>query len=79
MDRGAWRAIVHGIAKSWNGLPCPPPGCLPNSGIEPTSPAVTTLQVDSLPLSHQRSPHITQTVRVFTLVICKGGFVTGHF
>ena len=21
----------------WNGLPCPPPGDLPNSGIEPTS------------------------------------------
>jgi len=20
MDRGAWRAIVHGIAKSWTGL-----------------------------------------------------------
>ena len=23
----------------WNGLPCPPPGDLPNPGIEPTSPA----------------------------------------
>ena len=30
----------------WNGLPCPPPGDLPPSGIEPRSP---TLQVDSLP------------------------------
>ena len=29
----------------WNGLPCPPPGDLPNPGIEPRSPA---LQVDSL-------------------------------
>ena len=28
----------------WSGLPCPPPGDLPNSGIEPGSPA---LQVDS--------------------------------
>ena len=30
----------------WSGLPCPPPGGLPNSGIEPRSP---TLQVVSLP------------------------------
>ena len=36
----------------WSGLPCPPPGYLPDPGIEPTSPA---LQADSLPLSHQGS------------------------
>ena len=30
----------------WSGLPCPPPGYLPNSGIEPRS---STLQADSLP------------------------------
>ena len=30
----------------WSGLPCPPPGDLPNPGIKPRSP---TLQVDSLP------------------------------
>ena len=30
----------------WSGLPCPPPGDLPNPGIEPGSPA---LQADSLP------------------------------
>ena len=29
----------------WNGLPCPPPGDLPDLGIEPGSPA---LQADSL-------------------------------
>ena len=29
----------------WSGLPCPPPGDLPNPGIEPRSPS---LQVDSL-------------------------------
>ena len=29
----------------WSGLPCPPPGDLPNVGIEPRSPA---LQADSL-------------------------------
>ena len=40
----------------WSGLPCPPPGDLPNLGIEPTSPMAPTLQVDSLPLSHMGSP-----------------------
>ena len=37
----------------WNGLPCTPPGDLPDPGIEPTSPV---LQADSLLLSHQESP-----------------------
>ena len=31
----------------WSGLPCPSPGDLPDSGIEPESPA---LQMDSLPV-----------------------------
>ena len=30
----------------WSGLPCPPPGDLPDPGVEPRSPA---LQADSLP------------------------------
>ena len=30
----------------WSGLPCPPPGDLPDPGIEPESPA---LQADALP------------------------------
>jgi len=30
----------------WSGLPCPPPGSLPDPGIEPRSP---TLQADSVP------------------------------
>ena len=36
----------------WSGLPFPPPGDLPNPGIEPESPVASALQVDSLPLSH---------------------------
>ena len=32
--------------KYWSGLPCPPPGDLPNPGIKPRSPA---LKVNSLP------------------------------
>ena len=34
----------------WSGLLCPPPGDLPNPGIEPASPA---LQVDFLQLRHR--------------------------
>ena len=40
----------------WSGLPCPPPGGLPNPGIKPTSPVALERQVDSLPLSHWGSP-----------------------
>ena len=38
----------------WSGLPCAPPGDLPNPGIEPAAPA---LQVDSLLLSPWVSPN----------------------
>ena len=36
-------------------MPCPPPGDLPDSGIETASPA---WQADTLPLSHLESPSI---------------------
>ena len=42
----------------WSGLPCPPPGDLPDPGIELGFPANPVLQADSLPLSHQGSPLI---------------------
>ena len=46
------------IQECWNGLPSPPPGNLPNQGIEPRSPA---LQAESLPVGHQGSPrHMLQ-------------------
>ena len=49
---------VHEISRQeyWSGLPCPPPGDLPNPAIEPVSPVSSALQVDSLLLSHQGSP-----------------------
>ena len=40
----------------WSGLPCPPPGDLPDPGIKPASPVSPALQADSLPLGHQGSP-----------------------
>ena len=36
----------------WNGLSFPPPGDLPDPGIERQSPASPALQADSLPPSH---------------------------
>ena len=44
-------------ARTLSGLPCPPPGVLPDPGIETASPATSGLQVDSLLLSHQGSPN----------------------
>ena len=41
--------------ESWSELPFPPPGHLPDSGIEPTSPAASALQAESLLLSHQKA------------------------
>ena len=40
----------------WSGLPCPPPGDLPNPGIKSRSPA---LNVDSLPSEPPRKPKNT--------------------
>ena len=40
----------------WHGLPCPPPGDLPNPGIKPRSPA---LQVDSIPSEPPGKPRNT--------------------
>ena len=36
----------------WSGLPCPPPGDLPDPGIELRPLAAAVLQADPLPLSH---------------------------
>ena len=40
----------------WNGLPFPPPGDLPDPGIEPASAVAPAWQANSLPLSHLGSP-----------------------
>ena len=41
----------------WSGLPCPPPGDLPNPGFKPATLASPALQADSLLLSHRGSPN----------------------
>ena len=54
----------------WSGLPCPPPGDLPNPGIEPRSPA---LQADSLPAE---SPGKPKNTGVGSLSLLQGIFLT---
>ena len=59
MGCSASGSFVHGDSPGKNagvGLPCPPPGDLPNPGIEPRSP---TLQVDSLPSEPPGKPITT--------------------
>ena len=63
----------------WHGLPCPPPGDLPNPGTEPRSP---TLWADSLPTELRGKPwfislrsHSHLKIRSFT-VVCLSGIET---
>ena len=53
-------SLYPGIAQHWlvyrSGLPVPPPGDLPKTGIEPMSLVSPALQADSLPLNHLGSP-----------------------
>ena len=49
----------------WSGLLCPPPGDLPNPGVEPRFPS---LQADSLPAEPQGKPiglHVSFQIRAF--------------
>ena len=58
MDCSCQAPLSMGFSRQgyWCGLPHPSPGDLPDPRTEPKSPASLTLQVDSLPLSHQGSP-----------------------
>ena len=46
----------------WSGLPFPPPGDLPDPGIEPASPVHPALQADILPLSYGEALLETQSL-----------------
>ena len=64
----------------WSGLPFPSPGDLPDSGIEPVSPA---WQVNSIPLSPQGSPPKPLTQLAFNLLmkisLCQVTFLAENF
>ena len=46
----------------WSGLPCPPPGDLPDPGIESVSPSAPALLADSLQLSPEGYPVLLKCV-----------------
>ena len=54
--------MVFSRQKYWSGLPLPPPGDLPNPGMEPTSPVSPAWQVDSLPAEPLWSPGLGEKV-----------------
>ena len=60
MDCGPSGSSIHGIlqARILEGLPFPPPGDLPEPGIESTSLLSPALQVDSLPLAPSGKPEM---------------------
>ena len=73
MDCSLLGSSVHGNSlrqEYWSGLPCPPPGDLPNPGIKPRSP---TLQADSLPSEPPEKPKNTG---VGSLSLLQGNFLT---
>ena len=55
MDMVRGDASLFSREEYWIGLPCPPPGDLPDPGMQPGSP---TLQADSLPSEPPRKPRI---------------------
>ena len=56
VDRQAPLSMEFSRQEYWSELPCPPSGGFPHPGIKPMSSASPALQVDSLLLSHWRSP-----------------------
>ena len=65
---GLWLICLGGYSREeyWNGLPCPPPGDLPNPGIKPRSP---TLQAD---FSQSESPGEPKKTRGGNLSLLQG-------
>ena len=66
MDYSLSGTSVHGFSRQedWSGLPCPPPGDLPNPGIKQGYPAS---QVDSLPAELPEKPSISaHTIRCYS-------------
>ena len=68
VDCQAPLSITLSRQKYWSGLPCPPPGELPNPGIKLESPA---LQTDSLPAELPGNPWRQQVTvkRIFSRVM----------
>ena len=62
------RSIGFSSQEYWRGLPSPPPGDLPNLGVEPVSPVLQHWQVASLPLGHQLPLHNMEKLKTWCWV-----------
>ena len=60
--------------KYWKGLPCPPPGDLPDPETKPVSLSFLHWQASSLPLDHLGNPHLT-LITSFTDLITKYNYI----
>ena len=67
-------STVFSRQEYWSMLSCPPPGDLPDSGIKPATPTATSLQADSLLLSHWGSL-CTYNYDSFTLLYSRNQYV----
>ena len=73
--------LCEGLSRQeyWSGLPCPPPGDLPDPGIGPMSPVTPALQADSFPPSPHRS-HYSRLVIYFKYsTVCMEIFLISKF
>ena len=70
MDCGPLGSSVHGIlqARMLEWAAVPPPGELPDPGIEPVTPAAPALQADPLQLSHQGSALLGYIIVYFPFI-----------
>ena len=59
----------------WSGLPFPPAGDNPDSGIEPESPVSPTLQADSLPTEPSGKSQVPDLVEVLVCNIAESLFL----
>ena len=58
----------------WSGLPCPPPGYLPNLGIEPRSPELQAASLSSEPpreASINRGMDKKDMVHIYNVILCR--------
>ena len=56
--------MVFSRQEYWSGLPFPPPGDLPDTGIKPASPVSPALQADSLPDELSGKPHPLDSILI---------------
>ena len=73
MDYSPPGSSVHRIlqARIFSGLPCPPPGDLPDPGMEPASLTSPALQADSLPAKPSGKPPGKTWRRLKCILLCK--------